>query len=826
VGNFFDCSRKETTLNQQAAMSPISKLPPEKLYRTCDPGEFSFSTTEELDGPIKPAGQKRALEAITFGMGIRHEGFNLFALGPNGTGKQSAITSFLEGIAPGSPLPSDWCYVNNFEKPRHPKALQLPSGRAVRFAGDIEQLVEALFTVLPAAFSSEEYQAQEKNIREKFQEEQTGAIELLEQKAAEKNIALIRTPAGFAFAPVKNGEVINPEEFMKLTKEEQETIEKEIDELKNALQSIMGQIPKWQRETQERIKELNRTIASFALKPLFAELAATYQSIPEAVDYLKSLENDIIGNFEQFLEKEPDPREQYLGLPPGRFGMKSPSFNRYRVNVIVDNSRNTGAPVIYEDKPACQNLVGDIEHLSQMGTLVTDFTLIKPGALHRANGGYLLIDARRLLLEPLAYEALKKALRTKQIRIESLGQLYSLISTVSLEPEPIPLDIKVVLLGERSLYYMLNDYDPDFSELFKVAADFDDDMPSDRENRMTYAGIISAMVRNDGLRHFDRSAVARVIEQGSRLAFDATKLTTHLQSIYDLVHEADYHAAAEKRTTVSAEDVQHAIDAKMYRSSRVQEKMKEATLKNVILIETEGEKTGQINGLAVYSIGGQSFGQPGKITARVRLGKGEVIDIEREVEMGGPIHSKGVMILSGFLGARFAQEQPLSLSASLVFEQSYSGVEGDSASSAELYVLLSALSGAPVKQCFAVTGSVNQHGEVQAIGGVNEKIEGFFDLCKARGLNGKHGVLIPASNIDNLMLRSDIVEAVRAGLFSVYPVTRIDEGIEILTGIPAGSPDKDGRYPDGTINGMVMERLHDMARKLRKFSSPEENGEE
>ncbi len=805
-------------------MSLATPLPPEKLCRTCDPSLFPFSTTAELGEQAGMTGQKRAFEAISFSMGIRHDGFNLFALGPNGTGKQTAVTGFLEGIAPGSPVPPDWCYVNNFEKPRHPKAMQLPAGKASEFARDMEHLVEALFTVLPAAFSSEEYQAQEKNIREKFQEQQAEAIGKLEEEAAKKNIALIRTPAGFAFAPLRNGEVIKPEEFMQLGKEEQVTIEKQIEELKNALQAIMGQIPKWQRETQERIKELNRNIASFAVRPLVSELSATYSSIPETVDYLKALENDIVENFDQFLEKEPDEREYFLGLPPGRLSMKSPSFNRYRVNVIVDNSGTTGAPVIYEDKPACQNLVGDIEHLSQMGTLVTDFTLIKPGALHKANGGYLLVDARRLLLEPLAYEALKKALRTRQIRIESLGQLYSLISTVSLEPEPIPLDIKVILLGERSLYYLLNDYDPDFSELFKVAADFEDEMPADDGSRLAYAGMIGSMVRQDNLHHFSGAAVARIVEHGSRIAGNATKLTAHLQSICDLVHEADYYAGSSKRETVEAEDVQRAIDAKKLRSSRVQEKIREATLKNIILIDTESEKTGQINGLAVYTIGEQSFGQPGRITARVRLGKGEVVDIEREVEMGGPIHSKGVLILSGFLGARFGIEQPLSLSASLVFEQSYSGVEGDSASSAELYVLLSALSGAPIKQCFAVTGSVNQHGEVQAIGGVNEKIEGFFDLCKARGLNGKHGVLIPASNIDNLMLRSDVIDAVKAGLFWVYPVTHIDEGIELLTGVPAGKPDENGQYQPDTINGMAMARLREMALRLKKFSSPEENG--
>jgi len=592
------------------------------------------------------------------------------------------------------------------------------------------------------------------------------------------------------------------------------------------MQSIMAQIPKWQRETQEKIKELNRNIASFTVKPLIAEIRNSYEAIEEVTRYLVTLEADIIENFDQFLEKEADPREQLLGIYPGRFSQKGASFKRYQINVIVDNSITEGAPVVYEDKPACQNLVGDIEHISQMGTLLTDFTLIKRGALHRANGGYLLIDARRLLAEPFAYEALKKALRTRQIRIESLAQLYSLVSTVSLEPEPIPLDLKVILLGERRLYYLLSVYDPDFSELFKVAADFDDELPYDSDGKVSYAHIISSIVNRDNLHHFDRGAVARVVEHGSRLAEDASKLSAHIQSICDLVHESDYYAEAAARAVVQAEDVQHAIDAKTFRSSRIREKIREATLKHSILIETDSEKIGQINGLAIYSPGGQSFGHPGRITARVRLGKGEVIDIEREVEMGGPIHSKGVMILSGFLGARFALDQPLSLSASLVFEQSYSGVEGDSASSAELYALLSAISGAAIHQCFAVTGSVNQFGEVQAIGGVNEKIEGFFDLCKARGLTGKHGVVIPASNVNNLMLRHDVVEAVREGLFSIFPVSNVDEGIEILTDIPAGELDKNGHYPPDTINGMAVARLNEMAEKLKKFiSSSSDNNE-
>lgn len=792
-------------------------LSPDQLRRRCDPLEFSFRDTSELDGPAEAAGQKRALEAIAFSTAIRHDGFNLFALGPSGTGKQTAIMHHLESVAPKAPVPDDWCHVYNFDKPRHPKAMRLPPGRAIELSGGMDHMLEALFTLLPAAFSSEEYQAEEKAIHEAFQEQQSEAIGALEKRAADEEIALIRTPAGFAFAPVRKGEVLKPDEFMRLGDEQRHAIEEKIGRLKNELQSIMSQIPKWQRETQEKINALNRSVSEFAVRPLVDELKSAYDGIGEAQAYLQAVLDDIVQNFYQFLEKS-----QEGGEPP----WKSRAFNRYRVNVAIDNGGTTGAPVVYEDRPAYRNLVGDIEHHSQMGTLVTDFTLIKPGALHRANGGYLLLDARRLLMEPFAWDSLKNALRTRQIRIESLGQLYSLISTVSLEPEPIPLDLKVILLGERRLYYLLNAYDPDFSELFKVAADFEDELEADAEGRDSYARIIARVARKDGLRHFDREAVARTLEYGSRLAGEGGKLTTRLQEISDLVHEADFHAGAAGRRLVGAGDVERAIEARTVRASRISEKIREATLKQSILIDTDGEKVGQVNGLAVYAAGRERFGHPGRITARVRLGKGEVIDIEREAELGGPIHSKGVMILSGFLGARFGMKQPLSLSASLVFEQSYGGVEGDSASSAELYALLSALSGLPIDQAIAVTGSVNQHGELQAIGGVNEKIEGFFDLCRARGLTGRQGVLIPEANIRNLMLRRDVVEAAENGLFTIHAARHADMGIELLTGLPAGEPDEQGDWPRDSVNGRVAARLAEMADTIRAFSANPEQPEE
>ncbi|NTW46868.1 MAG: AAA family ATPase, partial [Chlorobaculum sp.] len=746
-----------------------AKLLPAQLFNRCDPGEFSFGTTADLDGTTEIAGQQRALEAIRLGMGIRRDGFNLFALGPSGTGKESAVRQFLNAIAPKEPRPDDWCYVYNFAKPRNPRALRLPPGQACRLSDDMDHLVETLFSVMPAAFSSEEYQAREKEIGESLQEKQSSAIEAIETDAEEHDITLIRTPGGFAFAPVREGKVIAPDLYMQMKQEERDQIEKETNRLRDSLQSVMAQFPKWQRETADKIKELNREVSAFALKPLMEEIRARFKGIEAVQHYLDEVERDMIENFSQFLEKESQEEGGFMMPPPFSPAGRKRSAVRYRVNVMIDNSQLDGAPVILEDKPASLNLVGDIEHAAQMGTLITDFTLIKPGALHRANGGYLILDARRLLLEPFAWEALKKALRTRQIRIESLAQLYSLVSTISLEPEPIPLDVKVVLLGERRLYYLLSSYDPDFNELFKIAADFENDMERNAETHLAYARLVGSIAKRDKLLPFERDAVARIVEHGSRMAGDATRLTTNLQAIRDLAHEAEYHAAQNGRTLVSAADVEAMLEAQRYRASRIQERMRDSMMRGAILIDTSSEQVGQINGLSVYSLGEESFGTPSRITARVRLGKGEVIDIEREVEMGGPIHSKGVMILSGFLGSRYAAEQPLSLSATLVFEQSYGGVEGDSASSTELYALLSAISGIPIRQCLAVTGSVNQHGQVQAIGGVNEKIEGFFDLCRERGLDGRHGVLIPASNVRNLMLRKDIVEAVEAGQFSIWP---------------------------------------------------------
>ena len=799
-------------------MAIPSPLTPSQLRRLCNPAQFQFETTADLPVLETIIGQERAVESIRFGVGIQHSGFNLFALGPNGIGKYTAVQQYLQQKAAQQPTPDDWCYIFNFDQPHKPHALNLPAGHAAQLRADMQQLVEDLGTVLPSAFSSDEYQKQKKAIEEEFKQREIQALDDLKAKSQENNIAFIRTPSGFAFAPLKNREVISPEEFMKLSASEQKEIETQIQELQEGLQGIMSQLPHWQRELQKQLKDLNGNVAIFTITPMFHELRQKYAGMDAVLVYLTAVQNDIVKTVDDFLGAEESPLASMMG---GRDKENSPQrFSRYQVNVIVDNSQTSGAPVVYEDQPAYNNLIGRAEHISQMGTLFTDFTLIKPGILHRANGGYLMLDARKVLLQPYAWEGLKHALRAQEIRLESLAQSISLISTVSLEPEPIPLDVKVVLMGDRDLYYLLHQYDPDFAELFKVAADFEDEMVRDDASNQSYAQLIGTLARKEALRHFDKEAVALVIEHGARLAGDAGKLSTHMQSVSDLLREASYWAGEAQRAVVTRADVQRSLEAQLYRNGRIRERLQEAILEDTILIDTQGAVVGQINGLAVYMLGAYSFGRPSRITARVRLGKGEVIDIERQVEMGGPIHSKGVLILASFLGARYAAERPLSLTASLVFEQSYSGVDGDSASSAELYALLSALSGAPIHQSLAVTGSVNQYGQVQAIGGVNEKIEGFYDLCLASGLTGSQGVLIPAANVKHLMLRQDVVDAVSNGRFHIYPIHHIDEGIELLTGIPAGELDQTGSYPAESINGRVVAHLDKLAEKQRAFASP------
>lgn len=800
-----------------------------ELSRACDPDAFDFETTSDLEPLTRVMGQPRAVEAMRFGLGIQEKGYNIFALGPAGMGKQSVMRRFFEGQADQEPVPSDWCYVNNFEDSQKPKTIGLPAGVGADFKQDMDTLVKQFSTALSAAFESEEYQSRRQAITESSQEKQQQAFQELQRRAEEKGVRLVRTPAGLVVAPIHEEETLSPEELAELPEEKRQELQAKVEEVQAELQEILQQVPGWNSELQEKLEELNQEMAEIAVGGLIDDLRKKYSDYPEVVDHLNSVQEDVVENADDFLDSNENSSQLMAALQGGE-GQQSQRresrVRKYKVNLIVDHSDSERAPVVYEDNPTHQNLIGRIEHIAQMGALMTDYKLIKPGALHQANGGYLLLDARKVLTQPYAWETLKRALESGEIHIESLRSRLGLISTVSLEPEPIPLDIKVGLFGDRTLYYLLYQLDPEFAKLFKVEADFEERMDRDRENQEVYARLIATLVEDYQLMPFDRGAVARVIEHSARLVGDAGKLTTERESIEDLLREANYFAREENRQTVTAEDIQQAIDAQIYRADRIRDRMQEMILRDTVLIETEGKKVGQINGLAVIPLSNFTFGRPHRITARVRMGKGEVIDIEREVDLGGPVHSKGVLILSGFLGSRYAGEKPLSLSASLVFEQSYSGIEGDSASSAELYALLSAIADVPLKQNLAVTGSVNQHGQVQAIGGVNEKIEGFFDICQAQGLTGDQGVLIPESNVKHLMLREDVIEAVKAGKFQVYPLRTVDQGIEIMTGMEAGVRDEEGNYPADTFNHAVEARLEELAEMRSQFGKDEKKEQE
>jgi lon-related putative ATP-dependent protease len=790
-------------------------LTPDRLNRRCDLAALPFDSTAQVADLDHLLGQDRAVEALRFGVGIRQPGYNLYALGASGTGKHSTVDRFLRARARHDPVPPDLCYVNNFETSYRPVALRLPPGRGVILRDDVARLIDDLRAAIPGIFESEEYRNRAQVIDESSKRRHEEVFEGLRSKAEPKGIALMRTPMGFAFAPVHEGAAMTPEQFQKLPEEERKRLESELAALQKELEEGVRHFPVWERERRDKLRALNREVTMAAVGSSIVVLEAGYRDQPAIITFLEALRQDVVDNVDAFLPSaQPDGTAP---AQPSRPGAPSDPFRRYRVNVVVDHTDETGAPVIYEDNPTMANLVGRVENLAEMGALVTDFNLIKAGALHRANGGYLILEADKLLRQPYAWEALKRALRSGLLRIESPAQMFSAVTTVSVEPEPVPLAVKIVIIGEREIYYLLSAHDEEFSELFKVQVDFDDEMLRSGETTLAYARMIATIARRHELKPFDRGAVARVIEHASRLADDAERLTMRIGQITDLLREADYWAGESGRTTVVAEDVEHSIDAQQRRADRVRVRSLEFIERGVVMIDTDGAKVGQINGLSVLSLGNFMFGRPSRITAKVRIGRGEVIDVERQVELGGPTHSKGVLILSAFLGARFAAETPLSLSATLVFEQSYGGVDGDSASSTELYAILSALSEVPIDQSFAVTGSVNQHGQVQAIGGVNQKIEGYFDLCAKRGLTGRQGVLVPASNVVNLMLRRDIVAAAEAGKFRIFPVTHVDEGIEILTGVPAGERGKDGKFPANSINARVEARLLDLAERRRAF---------
>ncbi len=790
--------------------APVSTaLPPDRLRRRCDPAMLGAAPapgpgTSDASAAV---GQARAVAAIELAAGVPADGFNLFVIGSPGVSRREVVESLLRaGMASREP-PSDWVYVNHFADPQRPRALRLPRGRGVALRKAMERMVQELQATIPAAFESDEYRLRVEHAEREVAERQRAVFESVAATAAAQGLALLRTPDGFTLAPTKDREVLSPAAFEALPEAERERIAGAMAALQEPLQEAVARAAEARRRHFEQVRRINEEVTATAVAAGMADLRQANADLPDVIAYLATVERDIVANGELFRR-----RGEAMGEGMPAAAVDGPSVRRYRVNPLVDEpgfaqGRGAGMPVLYEENPTCANLVGRVEHLAQFGALLTDFNLIRPGALHRANGGCLMLDAARVLTQPFAWDALKRALNARQVRVESPGQQLGLVSTVSLEPEPIPLDLKVVLFGDLSLYQLLHAFDPDFAGLFKVAADFAEDMPRTAAAERDYARALEALAAARGLPMLERAAMARLVDEAARAAGDAQRLSLDLPRGVDLAAEAAWWARRGGRDTITEADIGQAAHAREQRLAGPRERLQQAIAAGELLVRTAGGVVGQVNGLSVYPIGDQTFVQPTRITATARLGEGHLVDIQRETALGGAIHSKGVLILGGYLAARYSARRPLSLAATLVLEQTYGLVEGDSASLAELCALVSALAGVELRQGVAVTGSVDQHGAVQAIGAVNAKIEGFFDVCVAQGLTGEQAVVIPSGNAGQLMLREDLVEAVRAGRFAVHAVACVDEALERLTGLPAGDPLL-GVNP-GTVNGRVMARLRE-----------------
>jgi len=791
----------------------IKPLNVDKLYNYCDLNIFDFKTTTELEELDEIIGQGRALKAISFGIGIKKEGYNLYAMGKLGSGKHSVVEKFIQSRAKDEEKQGDWCYVNNFEDPRKPISLKLLPSIGVQLKNDMEELIEELQGIIPAIFESEEYRDKQQSILNKLNEIKKQSFQELKERAKQEFMSIQYTASGYTLSPMsKENKILDKQEYQALSDKEKEQIQEKIKKFKIQIENTAQDMLIQSRKQQKEIRELEQSMTKKAVDNSIDELKKRYEKYDKVVTYLKSVEEDIIKNSQDFLVSA----QNNLSSMGIRSAKESGIFNRYRVNVLVTHKDEDSAPIIYENNPTYANLFGEIEHIAQMGTLLTDFGLIKAGALHRANGGYLILDASKVLMQPFVWEGLKRMLRSGEIRIESLAHSLSLISTLTLEPQTIALDVKIVLIGSRILYYLLYNYDPEFKELFKINADFEDDTQRNDENSLLYAKMIGMIAKDNGLLPLDRKAVGKVIEYSSRLAEDSQKLSTHLGSLNDLLQEADFIASQKKLKKITKAEIVEAIVEKIERSDRIKDQIYEAIQRGTILIQTDGKAVGQVNGVAVLDLGNFSFGHPSKITALTRLGKGGVVSIEREVKLSGPTHDKGMMILSAYLAATYAKDFPLSMSATLVFEQSYGRVEGDSASCAELFALLSSLSEAALDQSIAVTGSVNQNGQVQAVGGINEKIEGFFDVCSLVSSTKRNGIIIPASNVKHLMLKEEVLEAVKSSTFEIYAIENVDEGMEILTGKISGQKDKNGKFPKGSINYLVEEKLKHLANKSKQ----------
>ena len=794
------------------------ELGPEQLRLKGDPSQFPFKSTAELPPLEAIIGQERAVRAIDFGIDMPNQGYNIYAVGPAGSGRTTTVRRFLSGRAAQRPVPAEWCYVYNFEDPRRPKAISLPAGRATKLRSQMIELVKQLQREIPRAFEGEYYEQRRREISLDLQQKQQQLLQDLEKYLNERGFALIRVQTGLGIAPMLKGEVLTGEAYEKLDPETKKKFESFRPELQEQFDKTMRLARELDRQGKQRIDSITNDLAGIVVNPLVDEIKGGFSDCPKVEAYLEAVRSDVIQHATDFV---PNPEAEKSPLLMMAKAQEERWLDHYKVNVLAEAGESRFAPVVIEDNPTYYNLIGRIEHRAEFGAMVTDFMQIRAGALHRANGGYLVIEAKDILQNQASWEALKRALRNREIKIGDIAEFYGLVAAATLEPEPIPLDVKVVIIGDERLYQLIQVYDEDFRELFKVKAEFAVTMPRDAKAAQEYALFVGDLCRREGLRHFDPGATSEILDEAARLADDQHKVITRFAEVADLVREAVFWASRAGRELVTTEDVRAAVKERDYRLSQTAERYRETIQEGVILIATQGAAAGQVNGLSVVQLANYEFGLPSRITARTFMGRAGVVSIDREVKMSGPIHDKGQLILASYLSSRFAQQRTLSMSATLTFEQSYSGVEGDSASSTELYALLSDLSGVPIKQSLAVTGSVNQFGQVQAIGGVNAKIEGFFDVCKENGLTGDQGVLIPHSNVRHLMLRDDVVQAVAEGKFHIYAVSTIEEGIELLTGAPAGEMSAEGTYPEGTIYARVQAKLSKYAESLK-----EEGGEE
>ncbi|HEU5101892.1 MAG TPA: AAA family ATPase [Roseiflexaceae bacterium] len=802
-------------------MNTSLELSPDQLYCSIDRQALEIQPAEQLTPLIGIIGQPRAVAALRFGLEVHDSGFNLYVAGPPGIGKMTAVRTFLEQVAGTKTPPADWCYVHNFDDPYQPQAHRLPAGRGRKLQQDMQHTIAEVRRAIARAFEGEAYNAQRAEIGQAMNDQREALLARLNERATQDGFLLRMTPMGIALIPAANGRPLSDQEFDALPEAARAELLERHNKLQVELEATLKEGRAIERAAQDKLQELDRQVVLSVVGGSFEDLGEQYRDLPEIAAYLQAVQNDIQEHSEIFRERSaPAGGAAPEGMAVATPWLQELPFRKYQVNMLVDNSKQSGAPVVVEINPSYPNLFGRIEKETLFGALSTDFTLIKAGSLHQASGGYLVLPIQDLLRNPFSWDALKRALRSHAAQIEDVGERMGFVATKGLRPQPIPLDVKVVLVGPPLLYDLLSTYDEAFPELFKVRADFDTRMERSPENIRQLTTFFGTFCAKEQLKPLDASGVARLLEHATRLAEDQAKFSAHVGALADVIREAQYWTDRAGVAQMSAAEVQQAIDAKVYRSSQMREHIQELIANGTLLIDTAGACVGQVNGLSVVSLGDYEFGRPSRITASVGPGKGDIVDIEREVALGGPIHSKGMLILSGYLRATYAHDLPLTLSARLVFEQSYAGVEGDSASSAELYALLSALAGLPIKQGIAVTGSVNQHGEIQAIGGVNQKIEGFFEVCQARGLTGEQGVLIPRSNLRHLMLRADVVDAVRAGQFHIWAISTIGEGIELLTGMRAGTRQLDGEFPDATVNGRVNRRLREFAASVSAMSEP------